>query len=204
MAPFEMAQRGFEEANTALQQLNATLETRVEERTRQLREKDKDILRAYVDVFSAVTGGRLIIMKMEEVKAALGKPLSEERTISAYEDLSCVREELAGIVEREFPFLNLDQLTVAVCEAATNAVKHGGGGRVRIFGQDSTIQIAISDSGPGINFSVLPKATLTTGFSTTKTLGLGFSVMLEFCDRVLLSTEPGNTTIVLEAGKKKE
>ncbi len=202
LAPFEMAQRGFKEANVALRQLNATLEERVIERTRQLREKDKDILRAYVDVFCAVTGGRLVIMKIEEIEAALGKPIGEERTISAYRDISGVREELSGVVEREFPFLDLNQLTVAVCEAATNAVKHAGGGRVQIFGQDSTIQIAISDSGPGIDFSILPKATLTAGFSTTKTLGLGFSVMLEFCDRVLLSTEPGKTTIVLETGKK--
>jgi anti-sigma regulatory factor (Ser/Thr protein kinase) len=56
----------------------------------------------------------------------------------------------------------------------------------------------ISDKGPGIDFSILPKATLLSGFSTKQSLGMGFSFMLEFCDRVLLSTQPGNTIIVLE------
>ncbi len=38
LAPFEMAYRGFREANATLQQLNATLEQQVSERTRELRE----------------------------------------------------------------------------------------------------------------------------------------------------------------------
>jgi hypothetical protein len=35
-------------------------------------------------------------------------------------------------------------------------------------------------------------------FSTTQTLGLGFSFMLELPDRSLLATEPGATNVVLE------
>jgi len=43
LAPLEMAHRGFMEANGALQTLNADLELRIRERTRQLEEANKDL-----------------------------------------------------------------------------------------------------------------------------------------------------------------
>ena len=53
-------------------------------------------------------------------------------------------------------------------------------------------------AGPGIDFRTLPKATLVAGFSTAATLGMGFTIMLQLCDRVLISTHPGRTVVVLE------
>ena len=37
-----------------------------------------------------------------------------------------------------------------------------------------------------------------TGFSTGSSLGMGFTIMLQSCERVLLSTQPGRTSVVLE------
>ena len=51
---------------------------------------------------------------------------------------------------------------------------------------------------PGIDFRTLPRATLQRGFSTASSLGMGFTIMLQVCERVLLSTHPGRTTVVLE------
>jgi len=91
----------------------------------------------------------------------------------------------------------------AIAEALTNGVKHGGGAYFQVFETAKVAQVLIDDVGPGIDFSVLPKATLMTGFSTKASLGIGFSVMLEICDRVLLSTRPGRTRIVLEMGEAR-
>jgi hypothetical protein len=45
---------------------------------------------------------------------------------------------------------------------------------------------------------MLPRATLVPGFSTAASLGLGFTIMLQLCERVLLTTRPGHTVVVLE------
>lgn len=165
-----------------------------------LRQKDRDIRRAYIDVFSAVTGGRLIIMTPEEIAQGVGEPRTDIHTIGSYEQLAEARSLVKEAVEKNFPALpNLNDIIVAFSEAATNAVKHAGSGRFQVYRKGDIAQIMISDSGPGIDFKSLPKATLLAGFSTKQTLGMGFTIMLEYCDRVRLATEKGNTVIVLEA-----
>lgn len=202
LAPFEMAQRGYRQANAELRELNRTLESRVEERTRQLREKDRAIRKAYVDVFSAVTGGKMIILTDEELAAALAEPVCEFHVTTDFRSMSKTRRDLEEILERSFPDLrNREGLVMAANEAVTNAVKHGGNSRWRVFKAFYGVQVLIEDSGPGIDFSILPKATLMAGFSTKRTLGVGFTMMLEFCDRVLLSTDKNGTSIVLEMGE---
>jgi anti-sigma regulatory factor (Ser/Thr protein kinase) len=64
--------------------------------------------------------------------------------------------------------------------------------------------VAIADDGPGIDFRTLPKATLVPGFSTAASLGMGFTIMLQLCERVLLSTRPGRTVVVLEFAAARE
>lgn len=163
-----------------------------------LRAKDLEIRQAYVEVIFAVTGGKLVILSEEEIPGNLGKTIGEAFDISTYEELGNARAKLREIIWAEFPSVDLDETITAAGEAATNAVKHSGGGQITVFRTDKAVQIMIKDSGPGIDFSLLPRATLMSGFSTKQTLGLGFTIMLEFCDRLLLSTSPEGTTLVLE------
>jgi anti-sigma regulatory factor (Ser/Thr protein kinase) len=67
-----------------------------------------------------------------------------------------------------------------------------------VFARDDTLQVLIRDEGPGIDFRTLPRATLQRGFSTASSLGMGFTIMLQVCERVLLSTRPGRTSLLLE------
>ena len=204
LAPFEMAQRGYRQANSELRELNRTLEKRVEARTRQLREKDRAVRQAYVDVFSAVTGGKLIILTPEELASSLGRPVTEPCVVDSFKDIAAARGAVEEALERDFPGLgNKSGLILAADEAITNAIKHAGGGQYRIYKDGKNTQVLVADSGHGIDFSILPKATLTAGFSTKRTLGVGFSVMLDFCDRVLLSTGAGGTSVVLEMKQEK-
>lgn len=170
----------------------------------EIRRKDNAIRQAYIDVLDAVTGGRLIIMTPDEVSAALGKMVGESIPIRGYEDLGVMRAALADILQNNFQ--GFDQAHEVICaagEAAANTVKHAGGGSMQVRRykggpSKDKLQIVINDQGEGIDFKILPKATLLSGFSTKKSLGIGFSIMLEMADRVLLSTDTNGTTLVIE------
>lgn len=163
--------------------------------------KDMAIRQAYVDVFNAVTGGKLVIMTAEEVEVSLGHPVGDEFLVSTLESISIAKDETKEVIRELLPGMDTFGLTVAMVEALTNAVTHAREGSLRLYKKDDTVQIVISDSGPGIDFSVLPKAALEKGFSTKQSLGLGFSIMLDESDRVLLATEPGRTIVVLEKSR---
>lgn len=168
----------------------------------ELQERDQAIRQAYVDVFGAVTGNRLVIMTPQEIEAALGTPILPTRTIKSYKELSHARAEIRKAVEkRALAIASFDEYIIGVCEALTNAVKHGGAATYQVCDRAGTLQVAISDTGPGIDFKVLPSAMLEVGFSTMGSLGVGFTVILEVSERVLLSTEPGNTMVVLETSR---
>lgn len=165
-----------------------------------LKEKDREIRRTYVEVFSAVTGGRLIIMSREELEASLGEPVSPHIQVASGTDLVNARDQLRVFLRDLLPeHESVDDVVLAINEATTNTIKHAGHGEVSLYRSGDVIQIMITDAGPGIDFSILPKATLLAGFSTKPSLGMGFSIMLEMAERVILSTEAGYTGIVLEA-----
>lgn len=165
---------------------------------RELREKDAAVRRAYVDVIHAVSGGKLLLMAPDEIEGALGSPVEGGRQLIPG-TLGEAIDWLQATLPREFP--EMEDITLLVDsggEALANAVKHAGGGMYQLYRSGDRAQLRVSDHGPGINFAELPKATLLPGYSTAGSLGIGFDVMLMRCDNVLLSTQPGSTTLVLE------
>ena len=130
----------------------------------ELRKKDLAIRRAYVDVIAAVTGNKLILMTPEEIEERLGEPLGPSRRISSYKPLSVARAEIRRTIEEHVPDAgNLDEFIVGVGEGLTNAIKHGGGGRYQVRHRDGIAQVVISDKGPGVDFTTVPRATLEVG-----------------------------------------
>jgi ligand-binding sensor protein/anti-sigma regulatory factor (Ser/Thr protein kinase) len=164
-----------------------------------LRGQEEDIRRAYVDVLDAVTGGKLILLTEETLAEELGRPLSDGLTISSAVQLAEARRRVVDAAERGYPGkIDRAGLLSPVSEALDNALKHARGGTYQVFARNGCVQVAVTDSGPGIDFRTLPKATLVSGFSTAASLGMGFTIMLKLCERVLLSTRPGHTEVVLE------
>ena len=163
-----------------------------------VRRQEEQIRQAYVDVLDAVTGGKLVLVTEEELEASLGEPLTELGEIDTPSKLGEARRRIESASCARFPSLREGMLANAVGEALNNTLKHATAGTYQVFARDSYVQVMITDSGPGIDFRSLPKATLLSGFSTTATLGLGFTIMLQLCDRVLLFTRPGRTVVVLE------
>lgn len=174
---------------------NSRLYTELAKSVDEIAEKDRGIRQAYSDVIEAVTGGRLILLDADELRDEM-LPDSEPRSlIDSPSQLGDARRRArtslvaAGVG---------DDMLLAFGEALNNALKYAGEASYAVNANESRLQVVVADHGPGIDFSNLPKATLISGFSTTHTLGVGFTLMMELTDRVLLCTNPAGTTVVLE------
>jgi len=164
-----------------------------------LRQQEEGIRRAYVDVLDAVTGGKLILLTEAAFAEELGRPLTGPMPITAPAEVAAARRVVRDVSARRFAGrLCCSDLSTPVCEALGNALKHAGRGTYQTFATDDCIQVTVTDDGPGIDFRTLPKATLVSGFSTAASLGVGFTIMLQLCSRVLLYTRPGRTEVGLE------
>ncbi|HSK46834.1 MAG TPA: GAF domain-containing protein [Coriobacteriia bacterium] len=180
-------------ASTGVQ--NARLLKQLEASFEALVEKDRAIRQAYTDVIGAVTGGRLILLGRDELDAALVGESSETRDISDPSQLSDARQDLREVLG-DLP--GLDELQIAFTEGLANMLKHAGGGKWWALKDVERVQVVLSDCGPGIDFRHLPNATLVAGYSMAQSLGMGFTLMMELVDRIIVCTDPGGTTLVLE------
>jgi len=185
--------------------LSATDVSEVRRAEQALHRQEDQIRRAYVDVLDAVTGGKLILLTEKTLAGELGQPLGDPVSISSPAHLAEARRQVVDAAERRYPGqIDRADLLSPVSEALDNALKHARGGTYQVFARNGCLQVAITDEGPGIDFRTLPRATLVRGFSTAASLGMGFTIMLQLCERVLLCTRPGRTEVVLEmaaAGK---
>lgn len=158
--------------------------------------KDRAIREAYVEVVGAVTGGKLLLLTPPELSSELGSFIAGPFPVTM-QGLSDLRGHLMPLFQR-MHLAHAEDAILGVSEAATNAVKHAGGGECLVYRTNDCVQVAVTDVGNGIDFRTLPKATLMPGFSTKQSLGMGFTIMLDLSERVMLSTEPGHTVVVLE------
>ncbi|MDI6829031.1 MAG: ATP-binding protein, partial [Armatimonadota bacterium] len=92
----------------------------------------------------------------------------------------------------------VSRLIVSIGEAATNALKHSGGGTVSIHQTPNSLIAVVSDKGHGIAALSLPDIALTKGYSTAGSLGMGYKVMISFSDRIYLATGPEGTKVGIE------
>ena len=185
--------------------VSATDVTELREAERALRRQEEGIRQAYVDVLDAVTGGKLILLTDEQLADELGTPLGQEAVFGAPAQLATARRTIVRAADTRFPGrIRHTDLLSTVGEALDNALKHARGGSYQVFARGDHLQVAITDEGPGIDFRTLPRATLVPGFSTSASLGMGFTIMLQLCERVLLCTRPGHTVVVLEFAAARE
>jgi anti-sigma regulatory factor (Ser/Thr protein kinase) len=154
------------------------------------------------DVLSAVTRGKLCLSDLETETEMDREPVWEMK-LDALEDVPRLRERLRQVPtasevgpDRWYNFL------VAAGEASANAILHGHGGCASFFVWEDRISLRIQDQGPGIPLESLPKATLQGGYSSARTLGMGFTAIVEFVDRVRLATDLRGTTVTLEMNRK--
>lgn len=152
------------------------------------------------DVLQTVTEGRFHLCRSPQdlppKLASAASPVSLE--VSQVRVLRRAVQNASDTIS--LPMERADDLIVAVGEAATNAVVHGGGGIGEVCSNGEKLQVWIRDHGHGIAVHNLHRAILERGFSTGHTMGYGFWVIIRTCDNVWLHTTTTGTTLVLEQG----
>lgn len=106
----------------------------------------------------------------------------------------------AALAERDITLAELDEIKVAVSEAVSNAIIHGYENRteqmvdmeIDIDGDD--LAILVRDDGVGI--ADIELAMQPTYSSSTERMGLGFSFMQSFMDKVEVRSALGKGTSV--------
>ena len=121
-----------------------------------------------------------------------------ERSLDTPEDVRTARREVRDYcLQRGMHGDRAILLTLALGEAANNAIKHAAAGRLLAGRVDDQVWVAVIDHGSGIDPHILPRVALQRGFSTEASLGMGYTVMLDVADRVLLATGSQGTSVVL-------
>jgi anti-sigma regulatory factor (Ser/Thr protein kinase) len=173
-------------------------------RQRELAQAEAQKKQFYRDVVFSVTNGKLVLCDREQIDRYWPWPLpAGSLCAEVWEegDVRRVREiltEAAGRIGMEEQ--RVYDLCLAASEGATNALKHGGGGRVGVVETEGRLRVRIEDAGAGIDPFHLPCATLMKGYSTRQSMGLGFTLMNELTDKLYLHTAPSGTVIILEMG----
>lgn len=151
------------------------------------------------DILDSATDG---ILRLCSAPEDLPAPLSDspqEISIVRAGDLGELRRLLTKRAdEAGFVAERKDNLITAVHEAAMNAFRHAGSGRIRIYRLGDRIQVWIQDEGHGISLDKLPISTLKQGYSTMGTAGQGWYLVLSSVDSAHLFTGKSGTTIVLQ------
>ncbi len=166
-------------------------------------EAENRIKTFYKETIFSVTDGKLEIMERDEIERMCTGPDLPEMEIRDARDVAKARKlvkeaaQAAGMESSQ-----IDALVLCVGEAATNAYKHGGGGKLTICYKGESIRVKIADSGPGMDSLALPKIAFMKGFSTVKSLGMGYANILACADKVYLSTSPEGTTVIIEVFKQ--
>ena len=167
----------------------------------------------YKEVIFAVSGGKLVLTEPSEVSALLSQiKFTERLTIQGPENVKDARRLAERFLQAAGATHEVtSDLVLCASEAATNVLKHAGGGTMQVgFSRippngeaaENGVRATMffEDEGPGIAADTLPRATLQKGFSTLGklSLGVGFSILLELVDRISLCPGPPGTRVILE------
>lgn len=117
--------------------------------------------------------------------------------VPAFRQISSAREDVRQFcTNHDLAPEQTDVFIQGVGEAITNAVKHAGSGTVFCGTTEGSIWVAVSDRGKGIESLILPRSG-EKGFSTQRSMGLGYTMILDSSDHVLLDTGQSGTTVIL-------
>jgi len=170
---------------------------------RRQREAELALLEAEVEkkefcrqVLRALSGGKFQLIEAHELaqdgRVLLTLPLVDGAALAA------LRRRLREL-GREVGMLpeSVDDLVLAVGEAASNAVKHGQEASCEVRLHDDRISVRVGDRGAGIRPQDLP-AVLEAGYSSKISMGMGYTIMLKLADVIQLSTGAEGTVVNVE------
>lgn len=167
---------------------------------------EEEIWRIYRDVMHAASQRKFLLIKEEELESyKSGQVLCVEPVLEK-QDIPKARNKAKEVLQ----CLGLSQSKISsyillISEGITNVLKHARDGRLLLVQTKQSLNVIIEDKGPGFPLKILPYTVLTEGYSTKKSLGQGFTLMLKLANKVLLKTSKEGSTVVLvfenEAGE---
>lgn len=154
----------------------------------------------YRDVIYAATQGRFLLISEEEINQFKKGTVLCEGTIKERKDIPLCRNLAKEILEQNgYDKSNLMAWLLVLSEGITNTIKHAEEGRMTIIDdvEKNEVRFVIEDKGPGFTLKDLPKTTLLAGYSTKKSMGQGFTLMMKMTKQVMLFTTSKGSTIIL-------
>ena len=114
-------------------------------------------------------------------------------------DVNAARESIAAYLEKQgCSQQHLAHIVLSISEAVTNTIKHAGYGIMQIRALNHGIWVNVVDQGPGMDFDKLPNMIFLQGFSSTVSMGYGFSIIYRFADKIYLSTSERGTYLAMD------
>ncbi|HET6351778.1 MAG TPA: ATP-binding protein [Coriobacteriia bacterium] len=172
--------------------------TAEEEALEQKRRQEEHLLRAYADLVYSITGGRLLIVNELELLDQLGSPVFGPAHFDDEIGPSRVRHAAREAVLTLDEVVWDDGFELGFGELLVNALTHAGGGRASLHVCGDVLQAVVQDDGAGVDFTTITRAALDSPDLQLPVLGIGFTLMLSFADRMLISTGPTGSMMVLE------
>lgn len=159
-------------------------------------ERDKHAF--YRETILAMSEGKFQLVEPEEARDFIRSPtlhlaFSQAGELREVRRLTCEWARSQGLSEEA-----AHDFEIAIGEASTNALKHASGGELFGGRDNGSIWIAVVDHGEGIDTFAIPRVAFQSGYTTKSTMGLGYTLMLAVCDRVMLASGPGGTTVIME------
>jgi anti-sigma regulatory factor (Ser/Thr protein kinase) len=170
-------------------------------------QKDNSEWEVYRDVIFAATQGQFLLISEEEVRKYKTGVVFCEGEIKKRSDIPICRNHAKESLERQgFSKAKIMSWLLVLSEAITNTIKHAEEGKMTLIEnvENNEIRFVIEDKGPGFSLKELPKTTLLAGYSTKKSMGQGFTLMMKMAKQVLLFTSSKGSTIILIFDSCKE
>lgn len=162
--------------------------------------KTNDKWDIYRDVLYAATQKKFSLIKPEEVEQYRSGDVLCEGIIKTRMDIpTCRNLAKESLQERGVSSAMMMSWLLVLSEAITNIIKHAEEGKMTIIDDrdKNEIRFIIEDCGPGFSLHDLPNQVLLEGYSTKKSLGQGFTLMMKIAEKILLSTTSKGSTIIL-------
>jgi len=164
---------------------------------REMAEAAAEKKRFYREVIRFVTRDRFHLVDAADIPDP--GPAVLELPLESLRDDGVLRKQLRQVAaDAGMAHDTVEDLVLAVGEAATNAIKHAVHGRCTVYQRADSLAVRVSDQGAGIRADDLPASILLPGFSKAVSLGMGYTLMLELVDRIWLATGPEGTIVQLE------
>ena len=158
----------------------------------------------YRDVIYAVTQKKFLLSsELEIMRYAQGETLYMG-VVKERSDIPKCRKQIQAIFENmQISTKSMMNWLLAISEAITNIVKHADEGKVVLKYDEHHFYVVIEDNGPGFQLQDLPNMTLLAGYSTKKSMGQGFHLMLKMTEQIILSSNESGSTIILQFIKEE-